>query len=204
MLAFIRLYHDWDIAGARRAFENAITLSPGDPGVLAGYAQFLWQVDGRIDDALNMSARALRLAPFDLYFRQSRLWLLYQVRQYEKALEEVEQARMLDPHFATQSAANLYFLLGRFKEGRDVQVAFWDQCGTPCDQQRDPAERVWAKGGGTEEIFRVWLDSLENSHFEAVPPWVVAIYYSEIGETDTAIDWLERGVQERDPVLITG
>ena len=41
LLGLIRLYHDWDIAGARRAYENAIALSPGDPGVLAGYAGFL-------------------------------------------------------------------------------------------------------------------------------------------------------------------
>jgi TolB-like protein/tetratricopeptide (TPR) repeat protein len=201
-LGLIRLYHDWDIAGARRALEYAVELSPGDPQVLQSYAGFLWDVDGRIDDALNMSARAMRLAPFDLNIRQERIFILHQARQYEKGLEEVEQARMLNPHLATQSAPALFQALGREKEARDAQVVFWDQCGTTCDEWRDPAERVWAMGGGHEEYIRLWLESLEKGHFEAVAPWLVASFYSEIGETDTAIDLLERGVRERDPLLI--
>ena len=71
-------------------------------------------------------------------------------------------------------------LTGRFavlaSPGVDAQIAFWDRVGTTSDEMRDRAEHVWAKGGGYEEFWRLFLESRENSYFESVSPWVMPLF----------------------------
>ncbi|HYM06127.1 MAG TPA: hypothetical protein VEU11_06165 [Terriglobales bacterium] len=37
-----------------------------------------------------------------------------------------------------------------------------------------------------------------------VPPFAMVAAYRGLGEIDQALDWLEKGVEERDVVLVTG
>jgi TolB-like protein/class 3 adenylate cyclase len=198
-LGYIRLYYDWDFPGAGRASERAVQLSPSDPDALTAYAFYLWQVEGRHAEALDLSERVLRVAPFDLYFRAARVRLFLGARQYERALEEVERVRELAPDFVDLDIANLYFHLGRLEEAHRAYLAFWERCGTPCDAFREAAERGWAEGGW-EGSQRALLEVL--TAIEGFSPTAIAMIYARIGETDEAFAWLERGYRERDPLMV--
>jgi hypothetical protein len=41
-----------------------------------------------------------------------------------------------------------------------------------------------------------------RTKIEGQSPWAIAAGYSQIGETDEAFAWLERGYRERDPLMV--
>ena len=47
---------------------------------------------------------------------------------------------------------------------------------------------------------RAWLDVATS--IEGTSPWMIAVAYTAIGETEEAFAWLERGYRGRDPVMI--
>ena len=90
-------------------------------------------------------------------------------------------------------------MLGRFEEAHRAFRAFYEQCGEPCDWQREADERGWAEGGW-EGSRHAWLDAATKR--EAVSPVIVAFQYIFLGETDEAFAWLERAYRERDPRML--
>jgi TolB-like protein/class 3 adenylate cyclase len=198
-LGAVRLFYDWDFPGARRAYERALQLSPSDPLPLNGYAWYLLRVEERIEEALDLSERLLRVAPFDLLFRANRFGHLVNARQYERALEEVDRLRALDPEFVDFQIGVTYTLLGRFEEAHRALIATWERCGAPCAWSLEAWQRGWAEGGW-EGANRAWLAVAITT--EGFSPSTIAGAYAMIGETDEVFAWLERGYRERDPMMV--
>ena len=200
VLGFVRLYYDWDFAGARRSFERAVQLSPNGAGALTGYAMYLLWIEERTEEALDVSDQILRIAPLDLYRRRERFSLFFWAGKYERALEELERVRELDPDFVDLNVAGLHLMQGRLEEAHDTYLAVFEECGAPCDWMEDAFERGWVEGG-SEGATRAWLDTA--TRIEGFSPVTIAAAYDSIGETEEALDWLERGYRERDPLMIT-
>jgi TolB-like protein/class 3 adenylate cyclase len=197
-LGAVRLYHDRDFPGARRAFERALQRSPSAPVALDIYAWYLLWVEGRTEEALDLSERLLLVAPLDLVYRPERCGHFFFARQYERAIEEVERVRELDPDFADPIVVMTYFMLDRLEEAHRTQIAFLEQCGAPCDSQREARARGWAEGGWEGSV-RAWLEVATD--IEGSSPFSIASDYTMIGEADEAFAWLERGYRERDPLM---
>jgi TolB-like protein len=199
-LGYVRLYCDWDFPGARRQYERALQLSPNDPHALNSYAWYLLLVEGRSKGGFDLMERLLRVAPLDTLWRSERFRYFYYTRQYERALDEVERARELDPDIVDMDIGNIYFSLGQLEEGRSAWAALWERCGALCAPQREAFERGWAEGG-LEGWARANLEL--STSIEGISPENIALGYASIGETDEALAWLERGYQERDPLMIS-
>ncbi len=120
-------------------------------------------------------------------------------RQYERALEELARIRELDPDFVDVFEMAAYAGLGRFEEAHLAHVAFYERLGPPCDWMREAIERGWSEGG-LPASFRTLAEAARER--EGYSPFVVAVWYSSIGETDEAFDWLERGYREHDPAMV--
>ena len=73
------------------------------------------------------------------------------------------------------------------------------QCGAPCDRQRETLERGWEEGGwkGSQ---RAWIEM--STEIEGSSPFLIAAVSTWIGETEEAFAWLERGYRERDPLMV--
>jgi TolB-like protein len=197
MLGYVRLHYDWDFRGARPLYERGVELSPSDPAVLSVYTWYLLMVE-RPDEALGFSERLERVAPFDLFFRGERLKHFTSTRQYERAFEELERVRELDPDFVDLEVGALYLMQGQFEEAQRAYIAFHEQCGAPCDWSREALERGWAQSD-MEGGARAWLE--EATQRKWYSPWMIAINFAGIGETEEAFAWLERGYRERDPLM---
>jgi tetratricopeptide (TPR) repeat protein len=198
-LGLIHLWYDWDFTGARRAFDRSLQLSPSDPTVLERYAWYLLLVEGKTTEGIDVIEEVLRVAPFDLYWRGRRVEYFVQARQPERALEEVERIRMLEPDFVSLGVFLTYLALGRFEEAHRALIDFYELCGPSCDWAREATERGWAEGG-TEGRIRAWLEAATER--EGVPPTMIAINFAGIGKTDQALASLERGYRERDSGMI--
>jgi TolB-like protein len=198
VLGNVRLWYDWDFPEARRAYERALQLSPGDPAALENYAWYLLTVEKRTEEVLDLSERLLRVAPFDLFFRAARVQLFYNTRQFERALAETERVRELAPDYVDFAVSQTHFALGRTEEAFREQLAFQEKCGVPCQWEVEALRRGWAEGGW-ERSWRAWLEKATD--VEAYSPYMIALRYTTIGETDEAFAWLERGYRDRDPFM---
>jgi TolB-like protein len=194
ILSGVREDYDWDLPGAYRAREKARELSPGDPYVLLGHAwNLFWE--GRTEEALAASERAVLLAPRDRGLRERRIQQLFYFREYERGLEEIERARELFPDFVSVFVADIYNMLGRYGEAWRAQLAWLKHGGAPLDDLRQAVERGYAEGG-SEGATRAWLEVMTRA--AGFSPTVIGLVYARIGEVDEALSWFERAYEERD------
>jgi tetratricopeptide (TPR) repeat protein len=198
-LGRVRLYYDWDFPGARRSFERAVRLTPSDPSALLGYAQGLWFVESRFEEAYDAWQKVAEVAPLDSFYAGERFEYLFYTRRYDRAIKEVESIRKLDPAWIVLDVPMTYFLLDRLEEAHHHYIAFYERCGAPCDQMREAQERGWAEGGW-EGAMHGLLGVL--TRIEGFSPVAIASIHALVGETEESFDWLERGYRERDPQMI--
>ncbi len=107
--------------------------------------------------------------------------------------------RELDPDFVELSLVSAYGGLGRVEEAHRAHVSLYEGCGPPCDWMREAIEQGWSEGGWNASIRTLAEAAGER---EGYSPAVVAAWYSLIGETEEAFDWLERGYREHDPGMV--
>jgi TolB-like protein/DNA-binding winged helix-turn-helix (wHTH) protein len=115
-LALIHENYDWDWRAAEDEFRRAIQLDPNYATAHHWYAEFLAS-QGRFDEALAESDRALRLDPLSLIIATDRGVIFYYARQYDRAIEQFRSVLAIDP---TVGRAHIiiaaYLQKGMFKE----------------------------------------------------------------------------------------
>ncbi len=148
--------------------------------------------------------RLLRVAPLDLYFRESRIGHFLLTREYERGLAEAERIRELNPEFVSFGIVWLYMLLGRPEDAAREALATYESGGAALDPQREAFQRGSEEGG--------WQGALRAStslQIEAATQGafglfsLIAANLALLGETEEAMTWLERAYEERDPLLLT-
>ena len=61
---------------------------------------------------------------------------------------------------------------------------------------------VWDPDISDEELLERLLEwNLERAEKEYIPPFAFAVVYAGLGEKDRGLEWLERGIAERDIFL---
>ena len=108
---------DLDIAPAADAFERAVQLSPGDADIAGRYIYLLARI-GRQPDALREADRLIALDPLNHFSYENRVSALYDLRQYQDALDYAERVRRDSPELfrATGLIADCLLMLGRAVE----------------------------------------------------------------------------------------
>jgi len=114
--ALIVQNYDYDWQTSDKEFRRAIELNPNYATAHHWYAEHLsWM--GRFDEALAESHRALQLDPFSLIIACDNGAILYNARQYDRAIEQFRAVRELDPNFArTSLIVHSYEEKGMFAE----------------------------------------------------------------------------------------
>jgi len=116
-LGLIAENYDYDWKGAEKEFRRAIELNPDYATAHQWYAEFLaWQ--GRFSEAFAESERARQLDPISLIIATDHGTILYQTRQYDRAIEECRAILEMDPSFdhARALLAASYVEEGKFAE----------------------------------------------------------------------------------------
>jgi len=93
-----------DVAAARKAFERALSVSPGDPQIANNYANLL-SAAGERDLALKVYARVLDSAPQFHAARYNRALLLQTLGRHDVALADLERVSLAQPGEAKVHAA---------------------------------------------------------------------------------------------------
>jgi TolB-like protein/predicted Ser/Thr protein kinase len=96
-LAGVKLYFDWDWAGAEKEFRRALELNPNLPEAHAHYGWY-FQLFGRFEEGLAEGKRAVELDPLTSVYTAWVGWMYLNAHQDDKAIAEARKALELDPN----------------------------------------------------------------------------------------------------------
>jgi TolB-like protein/Tfp pilus assembly protein PilF len=191
---YLKALRDFDWAGAEQGFKRALELSPSGADVYDLYGRLCAALE-RYDESITLLLRAQELDP--LAHRVDIATAMLRAGRYDEAVVRAKYAVELDPFDRARATLGwAYFLSGKQDEGlaeleRAVAIS--------------PGSAIWlAQLGeayalaGRETKAREILGELEaRSRTQYVSPYHFAYLYTGLGETDRAMDCLERAVAER-------
>jgi TolB-like protein/Tfp pilus assembly protein PilF len=97
-LATVRMYCDWDWAGARRELERALVVNPACPE--AHHMSAHWhELMGEFEQAASGMDRALEIEPVAPGLRSCLVQILFNARRYDEAIREAAMTLEMAPNF---------------------------------------------------------------------------------------------------------
>jgi TolB-like protein len=204
-LAGVFLWYDWNWTGADREIQRALQLNPDSVDALSASEVYLTLVTGRTDEAARASQRILDVDPLNPFSRVQPVWVSFFSRRYDESIAKAKTLVELSPN----NLMGPWFLAGNYavkRMGPEVMTqcrrvmdllsgAFVMQAIAAC------AANLGMVGQTTEarRLLRrlehpppgIWLD-----------PVPMGVAYAGIGDIDRAIEWYERGLEERSPNMI--
>jgi adenylate cyclase len=202
-LAYIAFFYDWDWAAAERGFKRALELNPNNADTHHWYSHFLMG-QGRIEESLIQSKRALELSPFDILFNIHLGWHYFYARQYDQALEQIEKTVEMDKNFA-QTYPWLGLILEQKGRYAEAIAAFQNAIKLfPGGSSIAEAElaHTYAASGNREEAQKIVAELQELAKTKYVSSFQIAAIYTGLGEKDQAFAWLEKAQEERSDGLV--
>jgi TolB-like protein/Tfp pilus assembly protein PilF len=192
-LALVRFWYDWNWEAE---FLRAIELNPSYTSAYQWYAAFL-NTQGRFKEAQAAQKNARELDPFSLILNTNVADPLFFSRQYDRAAQQIVSLLEHEPRFfpALFQLGRVYVQMEKYKEAID---AFERALQLSRQQEVLPAlAHAYALAGRTGEA-RIILDEMTNDktgRYVASP--MVARIHLGLGEFETALDWLQKGLEER-------
>ncbi len=190
-LALVTWLHDWDWAGAERAFRRAIQLNPHYETAPHWFGLYLAEM-GRFDEAVAAEQRSLELDPKSLFIQADLGRVYYYARRYEEALRHYRRAVELAPNFPAFYAelSFVYEQLGRY----DELLAALEKS----DERNQTLRAVYFQHG-LKGVWQIMLHRLERD--DPAKAFTIASYHTRLGQPQQALDWLARAYEARDHQL---
>ena len=189
---------DWDWGAAEREFKLGIELNPNYATGHHWYAIFL-TVMGRFDEAVTVIKRALKLDPFSLIINtDAGRWVNYFGRQYDQDINQLQKTLEMDANFAMAHyhLALAYNETGRYAEAMiECQKAQQLTGGWP--EITAALGYSQALAGNRKESERTLEELKEVLNRRYVSSYSIALIYLVLGDKEGALEWLEKGYQER-------
>jgi tetratricopeptide (TPR) repeat protein len=201
-LGSVKFFHEWNWSGAESEFQRAIELDPGSPDAHQAYAYLLTAL-GRHDKAIAEIERAHELDPMALAANVNIGWRYYFARDYDKAISRLREALELDSNFG-----NAFWCLGlcymqkqNFAEGiLYLKRAVMLYSNNP--QPKGSLGHAYGLAGKPGKAQKIVDELLTRAKTEYVSAWAIAVIYIGMGETDSAMEWLEKAYQDRNASLV--
>jgi tetratricopeptide (TPR) repeat protein len=198
-MAHIHFVFDHDWPAAEREFRRAIELDSTYAIAHHWYGGFLSAM-GRHEEALQHAEAARRLDPIAPII-QTWIGLRYYFNgKYDQAIVEFTKAIELDREFAPAywHRGWAYELAGRFDEGiADAQRAIAADPGTSL--YLASLGHAFAKAGKAKEARAALAQLDQASKTKHVSAYHRAIVHIALGETETALNWLDQAYAEQSP-----
>jgi TolB-like protein/DNA-binding winged helix-turn-helix (wHTH) protein/Flp pilus assembly protein TadD len=196
-LAFVLDGFDWNLDAGGKEFRRAIELSPGYATAHHWYAWHLALL-GRYDEAIAEMKKAESLDPLSLIINADLAELLVIAHSYDESVMQSRKTIEMDPDFAMahNQLGQAYLQQHLYQQAvLELQTAVQLSSGSPTCVAN--LARAYALSGHRDAALKL-LDELKTS---ATPGYshaseIAAIYVS-LGDTNEAMNWLEKGYAER-------
>jgi adenylate cyclase len=187
--------YDWDFQAAEREHRRAIELNPSFAEAYGGSAM-LMSFNRRFEDAIVEAEKALEFDPLSGTGSSYAGTVYLYAGRYDDAVVQFSNSLKVSPDSAydTGNLGLAYVQKGMF----DIGIKLIEKVATKdaASSQNDLAY-AYAKAGRPDDLRRLLAELLEavnQNHELAV---AVAGAYANLGETDRAMEWLERAYNDR-------
>jgi Flp pilus assembly protein TadD len=202
-LGAILALFDFEWEAAEREMARARELNPSSPVVLWHSAYVVQQATGRLDEAEALMQRAIELDPLSPLLHSTSSVIYGFRHDFDRAIRHLRQTIELDPNY-WHAHYVLGLMYGRSKRAREAAASLqWaDELsgGNPFAR----GALAWAHiVAGQEREGRTILTQITAADVPYKPPYSILMPLIALGETETALDCLERAVDARDPCLIS-
>lgn len=207
-LGIVRLFWDWDWAGAERSLRRAVALNPSDAHAYHHLANY-FNVMGLPEDALAARSRSAELDPLNPRTVAVLAGDYLTLGDHERALELYRRVMKLDPvhplligsgPWLPGGPGNVYEAQGRHPEAVDEYARVAALRGaTPVEV--DALRNAFARGG-MPAFWGAWLEMDQRQMPDLQDPLRTAKLLLLSGDTVQAMEWLERAFEARNPGLV--
>jgi len=204
-LAELKYQYDFDWSGAEEQFEQAISLNPNLAYIRLAHGWYLMCV-GNFEEADAEFEKAQQLDSHSLGITRTRGMLLLYERQYDKAIKHYLRMREVEPdsHRTNMYMSMAYQGKGMYAEAVEEFLEHGRIVGF-----LNPKETL-----GLREAFQTsgWQGYLRQRLVVAnekpkgtptISPVLRAGIYAQLGDKDSAFEWLEKGIEDHDPAMST-
>ncbi len=198
---WIKLFCEWDWAGAEEAYGRAVSLNPSNA---QGYGSLAWVhlALNRPGEALVSWQQACKLDPLSPFFQTLLGFTLAMTGAMEKAVEQFERTIAFEPNYYYPHAvlSGALSFAGRHEEAiaeAETAVHLWN----------GPAPRayvgyVYARAGRVEEARKTLATLLEYGKCHYVSGQFPAAILAALGESELALDYLETAQRMHDSDIV--
>jgi TolB-like protein/Flp pilus assembly protein TadD len=196
-LAFVLDGFDWDFDAAGKEFLRAIELSPGYATAHHWYAWHL-SLLGRYDEAIAEMRKAENLDPLSLIINADLAELLGLAHSYDESIRQSRKTIEMDPNFALahNHLAQAYLQKHMYDEAvAELQEAVRLSGDSPTCIAN--LARAYVASGKRSEAVKLLGDLKKRSNPGYSNASEIAMIYASLGAGDQAMNWLEKGYDER-------
>ena len=200
-LGLIDLFYDWNWSTAEEEYKQTIALNPNYFWVYSWHARGL-VARGQTEQAVAEAQRVIGLSPSPLNWDYP-IWVFDLARREDLARQRAEQLLRVAPQWtwAHFSAAYVYELHGDSEKAVQEFLKADELFGTE-PRKIAQLKQAFAKYGSQG----YWRQAIQNYKQTAkssyVEPVMVAEACARIGDKECAFEWLEKGLKERDDLMI--
>ena len=196
-LAFCLDGYDWDFDSAGKEFRRAIELNPGYATAHHWYAWHL-SLLGRYDEAIAEMKKAENLDPLSLIINADLAELLVLAHLSDESIQQSRKTIEMDSNFAfAHNQLAQAFLQKHLNEEAvaELQKALQLSPGSPTIMAN--LARGYVASGKRGEALKLLNDLKKRSNSTYSHGSEIAVIYAALGDTDQAMNCLEKSYQER-------
>ena len=200
-LGMIALYYDWDWSAAEKEYKQTMALNPNHVWAHEWHARGL-ATQGRTEEAIAEAKRVLALSPTPLEWDYP-IWVFILARRYDLARERAQELLEVAPNWVWGhfEMAQIYEQEGQLPEAAQESLKTDELFGM--DPQRVMQLKASLAKSGAKGYWKRTLENYrESAKSNYVPSVLVAEACVRVGDKECAFEWLKRGFEERDDLMI--
>ncbi|MBZ5545416.1 MAG: hypothetical protein LAO07_17340, partial [Acidobacteriia bacterium] len=196
-LADVTFFYEWNWPAAEKEYKRAIELNPNYADVRIFYSQFL-DAMRRSQEATAQIKRALELDPLNPYAQATFGDILWDSRQYDEAIAQFRKTLALQPDAvgALDWLSCAYHRKGMYREALAATKKLYAVYGHP--EVVEALDRGYTQGGHSAAMRLAAQTLASRSRQTYVPPVWIAELYTNAGEKDQALEWLEKAYEQHE------
>jgi len=196
-LAFVLDGFDWDFDAAGKEFRRAIELNPGYATAHHWYAWHL-SLLGRFDEAIAEMKKAQNLDPLSLIINADLAELLVLAHHYDDSIAQSRKTIEMDPNFAlAHNQLAQAYLQKHVYDQAVIELKKAVQLSGDSPTCIANLARAYVASGKRSEAEKLLGDLKKRSSAAYSNAPEIAIVYVSLGDSDQAMNWLEKGYEER-------
>jgi len=184
-----------DPEGAEAAFKRAIQLNPNYAPAYQWYAEMLRDLSGRVDDALDMSSKAVERDPQSAIIRRDYGLVLENAGRYDESLEQYRRAIEIIPNFGP-ALWDMAFLQWNVYGRVDIAIACLSRLVSddPDAFAMIALTMAYLELGDSQQA-EAWLERSMELRLDRFSYSVSAMLHLHRGDLATAVEFAEKALE---------